>query len=117
MKTKLQIAIEYAEKSELLVYVSHISCHQPRGIAGYQGADFATFFYMNLCNQKNRRIGISLGSPYVHFDFYADFDCFINAYNTLEATQRAVVKAIYGEIPFEGGEPFKVIPKGFDVNY
>lgn len=110
-------AAQYAGKSDLMVYVSHIACHQPGGVAGYQGVDFATFYYTTAGKQKGKRIGVSLGSPYVYFDYYHDFDCFINAFNNTEETQRAFVKAIYGEIPFAGIQPFKLIPDGFEVNY
>ena len=110
-------AKKYSEQSDLMLYVSHIACHQPRGQAGYQGDEFYTFYHTTEGGQKGKRIGVSLGSPYVHFDYYEDFDCFINAYNPTEETQRAFVKALYGEVPFEGGHPFRIIPDGFDVNY
>lgn len=110
-------ARKYSEESDIMLYVSHINCHQPRGVAGYQGDDFYTFYHTIVGNQKGKRIGVSLGSPYVYFDYYEDFDCFVNAYNSSEATQRAFVKALYGELPFEGVHPFRIIPDGFDVNY
>ena len=34
-------------------------------------------------------------------------------YNFYEETQRALVSAIYGEIPFKGENPFKLIPDEF----
>ena len=63
-----------------------------------------------LDSGADKSIGIGLGSPFMYFDFYASFKSFINAYNYSEQTMEAVVAAIYGEIPFEGGHPFKVIP-------
>ena len=110
-------AADYGAKSDLLVYVSHIACHQPSGVAGYQGDDFSTFYHTTAGKQKGKRIGVSFGSPYVYFDYYYDFGCFVNAFNNSEETQRAFVKAIYGEIPFKGTQPFKLIPDGFEVNY
>ena len=111
------LAINCSEKSDLMLYVSHIACHQPSGVAGYQGSDFSTFYHTIAGKQKGKRIGVSLGSPYVYFDYYHDFDCFVNAFNNTEETQRAFVKALYGEIEFKGVQPFKLIPDGFEVNY
>ena len=111
------LAINCSEKSDLMLYVSHIACHQPSGVAGYQGSDFSTFYHTIAGKQKGKRIGVSLGSPYVYFDYYYDFDCFVNAFNNTEETQRAFVKALYGEIEFKGVQPFKLIPDGFEVNY
>ena len=110
-------AIKYATDSDLIIYVSHIACHQPSGVAGYQGAEFSTFYNTTVGKQKGKRIGVSLGSPYAYFDYYYDFGCFVNAFNNSEETQRAFVKAVFGEIPFEGIQPFKVIPNGFEVEY
>lgn len=111
------IAEERSAVSDLMLYVSHIGCHQPRGCAGYTNDEFLTFYHVNIGGQKGKRIAVSLGSPYVWFDYYSDFDCFINAYNYTEETQRAFVRALYGEIPFAGGHPFRLIPEGFDVAY
>lgn len=110
-------AIKCSEKSDLMLYVSHIACHQPSGVAGYQGSAFSTFYHTTAGKQKGKRIGVSLGSPYVYFDYYYDFDCFVNAFNNTEETQRTFVKALYGEVGFEGKQPFKLIPDGFEVNY
>ena len=110
-------AKKYSEQSDLMLYVSQVACHSPRGVAGYQGDSFYTFYHTTVGEQMGKRIGVSLASPYVYFDYYSDFDCFINAFNNSEETQRAFVKALYGEVPFEGKQPFKIIPDGFDVNY
>ena len=111
------LAEERSAASDLMLYVSHIGCHQPRGCAGYTNDEFLTFYHVNIGGQKGKRIAVSLGSPYVWFDYYSDFDCYVNAYNTTEETQRAFVRALYGEIPFAGGHPFRLIPEGFDVEY
>ena len=94
------LATELSSKSDLMLYVSHLACHQPRGVAGYQEDAFITFYHTTIGKQKGKRIGVSLCSPYAYFDYYHDFDCFINAFNNSEETQRAFVKALYGEIPF-----------------
>ena len=110
-------AIKLSSESDIMLYVAHIGCHQPRGGSTFQDDEFMTFYHTTIGNQKGKRIGVSLGSPFVYFDYYKGFDCFINAYNYTEATQRAFVKALFGKLPFEGGHPFKLIPDGFEVNY
>ena len=102
---------------DLMLYVGHMMLNDPWGIAGFQGETFKTFYRVTAGGQIGKRVAVSIGSPYLYFDYYAGFDCFINAYNYSDATLRALVKALYGEIGFEGGHPFKLIPNGFDVNY
>lgn len=104
-------------ENDLMLYVSYMGFNEPYGIAGYQGEEYQTFYYITKGNQKGKRIGVSLGSPHVYFDYYSDFDCFINAYTPTEASQRAFVKALYGEVPFEGIHPFRLIPEGFEDVY
>lgn len=106
-----------SSESDIMLYVAHIGCHQPRGGSTFQDDEFLTFYHTTVGNQKGKRIGVSIGSPFVYFDYYEDFDCFVNAYNSTEATQRSFIKAIFGEIPFEGCHPFKLIPDGFKVTY
>ena len=124
--TKVHIQKDLADREEanvlpheydLMLYVAHVSCGQPHGIAGFQLERYYTFYHNGLGDQMEKRLGVSLGSPYLYFDYYSGYDCFVNAYSETEAVQRAFVKALYGEIPFEGGEPFRVIPEGFEVNY
>lgn len=124
--TKVHSQRDLAERAEanvmpkdydLMLYVGYVDCGSPHGIAGFQKEKYYTFYHNGLGGQIGKRIGVSLGSPYLYFDYYAGFECFVNAYSASEFTQRAFVKALYGEIPFNGGEPFKVIPKGMEVNY
>ena len=46
----------------------------------------------------------------MYYDFYSAFPTFINMYNYFPENIEAAVAAMFGEIPFEGGEPFKLIP-------
>ena len=49
-----------------------------------------------------KSVAVGLGSPFMWFDYYTNFPTFINLYNPREASCRAFVAALYGEIPFEG---------------
>ncbi len=52
-----------------------------------------------------RVLSISLGDPYVHDVLLPMVDCAINAYSDSPASQRALARALTGEIPFQGDSP------------
>lgn len=103
-----------AKNSDIILYVGDA---MDWGMAGFRGETFKTFYRTVIGGQKGKRIGVSLNSPYLYFDYFEGFDCFINIYNNMEETQRAFVKALFGELEFKGGHPFKLIPDGMQVNY
>lgn len=71
-----------------------------------------SFSYV-MCNGIEKSIGIGMGAPFAYFDYFYGFHTFINTYNYYEETQKALIAAMYGEIPFKGGEPFKLVPDEF----
>lgn len=70
---------------------------------GYDSTAWA--FMANLKIKK--RIIISFGTPYYLYDV-ASADTYVNAYSDNPVTQKAVVKALFGEIPFNGKSPVSV---------
>jgi beta-N-acetylhexosaminidase len=50
-------------------------------------------------------ITISYGDPYIHHRYFERVGASINAYGTDKETQKAVIKALTGEIPFSGNSP------------
>ena len=116
-KTAVWAAEEASAAHDLMLYVGHVTCGNPYGVAGFQQEKYYAFYHMTNGNQIGKRLAVSLGSPFLYFDYYAGFECFVNAYNATEMTQRTFVKALFGEIPFVGEHPFRLIPEGFDVNY
>lgn len=64
-----------------------------------------------------KSVAVGLGSPFMWFDYYTNFPTFINLYNPREASCRAFVAALYGEIPFEGVSPFKLVPEKFQRQF
>lgn len=103
-----------AEENDLIVYAGYLMRYMPEGFSSFFGKEMQSFHFM-LDSGADKSIGIGLGSPFMYFDFYASFKSFINAYNYSEQTMEAVVAAIYGEIPFEGGHPFKLIPPDIEA--
>lgn len=65
---------------------------------------------------REKSIVVSFGSPFLFYDYFYQAETYINAYNPLEESVVGFVKAIYGEIPFEGTNRYKLIPD-FDSAY
>ena len=101
---------EIAETYDLIVYAGFAARWMPRGLGGFAGDEVITF-QNALRYGSEKSVGIGLGSPYVYYDSYAAFPAYINTYNFQPELIRAVVAAMYGEIGFEGGEPFKLLPE------
>lgn len=55
---------------------------------------------------KEKSVGVSFGSPYIYYDYCNNFPAYIHAFNPCDESQIAVVKALFGEIPFEGFFPY-----------
>ena len=100
--------------SDIILYVGDA---RDWGMAGFRGETFKTFYRVTMAGMRGRRIGVSINSPYLYFDYFEGFDCFINVYNEYEATQRSFIQALFGKKEFKGGHPFKLIPDGMEVNY
>ncbi len=104
-----------ADANDLIVYVGGLYNSIPRGYSGFFNEEQDTFHYV-LDSGAEKSIGVGVCSPFMYFDFYSGFPAFINTYNCTDVTLEALVAAIYGEIPFEGGTPFRLIPKDIEAN-
>ena len=100
---------EIDEKSDLIVYVGFLMRYAPEGFSAFYNEEKLTF-HRALMYGAEKSVAVGLGSPFMYFDFYYCFPTFINAYNDMKETQEAFVAALYGEIGFEGGEPFQLVP-------
>ncbi|MEK4061970.1 MULTISPECIES: glycoside hydrolase family 3 protein [Paenibacillus] len=59
-------------------------------------------------------IGISFATPYLLRDI-PFLDTLVNAYSLHEDTVALTVKALFGEIPFQGGSPVQADPEGMNI--
>jgi len=100
---------DIAENSDLVIYIGYIM----RGLNNAFREDEKESFNYIMFHGSEKSLGVGMGVPFMYFDHFFGFHTFINCYNYYEETQRALVAAIYGEIPFCGGEPFKLIPEEF----
>ena len=74
----------------------------------YRGFDPVLWSYMTLLHTKMKKpIMISCGTPYFLYDV-ASAPTYINAYHDCEVSVDALIRAIFGEIPFKGRSPVSV---------
>jgi len=94
------IGDEYA----LILYAIHTMPHKPMGPLNFTG-EHAWAIWWTLTAGVNKCVVVSFGSPYHFNEYFERANIFINAYSPVPMTQRAVVRALLGEIPFQGTSP------------
>ena len=94
------------DENDLIVFATYTMPHAPMGGLGLFGEECATYFFA-LSEGKEKSVGITFGSPYIYYDYCNNFNMFIHAFSNTEESQIAVVKAIFGEVPFEGHFPYE----------
>ena len=100
---------DVAENNDLIIYATFIGPHQPYGKPSFYGDVMKSFFNV-LTFGAEKSVCASFGSTNIYYEYFEDSETFINAYAHNNATLEAFVKAIFGEIPFRGKTPFKLIP-------
>jgi beta-N-acetylhexosaminidase len=98
-----RIANEY----DLIVYTGYINFHAPKGAPSFYDDEFWSLRHAFVYG-KEKSIGVSLGYPHIMYKFMDDAYTFINAYNLSPEIQKAVVKGIFGDIPFVGKSPVEL---------
>lgn len=101
---------QLTEENDLILHAGYLMRNIPEGFSGFFGEEMQTFHYA-LDSGADKTVGLGLGSPFMYFDFFGSYQNFINAYYPCKETLEAVVATIYGEIPFEGKHPFRLIPQ------
>jgi beta-N-acetylhexosaminidase len=92
---------------DLIVYALHAQPHKPMGPLNFSGGQ-AWAVWWTLTAGVNKSVVISFGSPYYYNEYFEMANVFINAYSPVPGTQRAVVRALLGEIPFQGVSPVQL---------
>lgn len=112
MKVRLQRRLsdydeiaEIDKENDLIIYAGFLMPHAPMGALSFYDEECATFFFA-FTKGKEKSIGVSMGSPYVYDDFYRNSPAFVHMFSQSRESQVAFVKAIFGEIPFEGEMPY-----------
>ena len=94
------------KENDLIIYAGFLMPHAPMGALSFYDEECATFFFA-FTKGKEKSIGVSMGSPYVYDDFYGNCPTFVHMFSPSRESQIAFVKAIFGEIPFEGVMPYR----------
>ncbi|NLG84296.1 MAG: glycoside hydrolase family 3 protein [Firmicutes bacterium] len=98
---------------DLIFYALAGRPHAPRGPLSYSGPA-ADSIWAALSYGAEKSIVVSFGSPYYYGEYFEPAEVYINAYSAAPATQKAVARAIFGEIGFPGRSPVKIgLEKGF----
>ena len=109
IKSKEEMA-EIAKEYDLILYAGYLATHAPKGAVSFYDEEFDTFMHA-FAFGKEKSIGVSLGDPYMHYNFMANATTFVNIYATSKESQRAFVEALYGEREFEGKSPVSLTPR------
>lgn len=99
-----------AAESDLIVYAGYIDHHKPKGAPSFYGDVFWSLRY-SFTEGLEKSVGVSLGVPYLHYNFMDDALVFANLYSPSAEIQRAFVAALYGEKKFLGVSPVDMTGK------
>lgn len=95
---------DLSSKNDLIIYCTYLGCHRPMGMPSFYDEEFVTFINA-LSYGSEKSIGVSLGNPYIHYDFLEKCDTFINTYGYDETTLEIFADAIFGKIKIMGTMP------------
>ncbi len=101
--------VEKASKeNDLVLFALCRTTHRPVGPIDFWG-DEATSIWASNCSDKNKTVVVSFGSPYFYKYYNISNIPYINAYSSSNQTVSAVVKALLGDIKFNGETPVELI--------
>lgn len=101
---------EYWKQYDMILMGTYLRSQRPAGVNGFNHHHHRFMqFFQTRCNE--RIVGVAYGAPHVYYNNFASMGkVFIGAYDYTKELQEAVVAALFGEIPFRGVCPFKLIP-------
>lgn len=92
---------------DLIIYALASRPHMPMGPLNFTKAE-ADSIWASLSTAKEKSIVISFGSPYFYNEYFEAAPVYLNAYSPIDASFRAAVRALLGEIPCAGQSPVKL---------
>lgn len=99
--------MNYFDKYDKIIICFENRYFDPLGTSYFKNHEALSMWTVNMMNQK-KVIGVSFSNPY-YVKFYMDrCPSLINVYSSDEFSQKALVKAITGEIPFKGTSPVEL---------
>ncbi|MFP4059478.1 MAG: glycoside hydrolase family 3 protein [Bacteroidales bacterium] len=106
-ETDLKYTDTLSEKYDLIIFAIHRHAHHPIGPMSFTGDEAESIWAVNSLD-RNKTIVVSLGNPHFYNEYFEGVHVYINAYSHVDFSQKALVKALYGEIPFRGKSPVKL---------
>lgn len=97
-----------AEENDLVLYALCRTTHRPIGPMDFWG-DEATSIWSSNCSDSAKTIVASFGSPYFYKYYTNSKMTYVNVYSCSTIAIEAFVKSVFGELPFEGKSPVKLL--------
>lgn len=101
---------EVSQNYDLIVYASYIGPHNPMGMPAFSGDDCKTFWWV-LTEGKEKSIGVSLGYPFMYYNYYQTCPTYINTFGSSKENVEECVKGMYGEFEISTTSPFPIKPE------
>lgn len=99
---------EIQNNYDLIMFALCRTTHRPIGPVDFWGDEAASIWASN-CSDITKTVIVSFGSPYI-YKYYNNSDVtYINTYSYSKPCLEATVKALFGEIGFEGASPAELI--------
>lgn len=98
---------QLAPKYDLMVNVLFVGPHKPMGPLAFTAGE-AWSAWGAGCAGFDKMVTICLGSPYLATDYAEYADCCLATYGFVDASQVAVIRAIFGEVAMTGQLPVTV---------
>jgi beta-N-acetylhexosaminidase len=99
---------KYSEGYDLIIWALNRFPQRPFGGMDFFG-DECFSIWGALCDRKAETIIVSLASPYHYNAYFLQADVFINTFSYVKESQKALAKALVGEIPFNTKSPVKLV--------
>jgi beta-N-acetylhexosaminidase len=97
----------YSEGYDLIIWALNRFPQRPfGGMSFFQDECFS--IWGALCDRKEDTIIVSLASPYCYNEYFLQANVFINTFSFVKESQKALAKALTGEIPFNRDSPVKL---------
>ncbi len=94
------------EEYDLIIYAAYM----PHGMGRiFTGDSFRTIAF-SLRYGRRKSIVMSLGSPFLYFDYFYQAETYLNLYSPKDEVLTAAIKGLYGEIEFTGVSGFEMVP-------
>ena len=96
------------EMADLCLFALCRTPHRPIGPLDFWGEEAISIWASN-CADKTKTVVASFGTPYLYKYYRNSGVTYINAYTCAQQTIEAFVRALFGQIPFTGASPVKLI--------